>query len=224
MEKIILDYPRKKLNWIPLTKIERLDNDKQHVLYSYNDKDYKHICFRDIFNRGVEEADVLEICLNPVKNRYATRYTNLKKYVRHLNKLYSGAKISIFYEKSTVVPNHYGIWLRIFFSKNYPVAVLKDLCTRIRFLHEYPYQAFMDDLLSVKGFKLEDIENHVSKLDGYAVNTGHYLFYDYRSKIKTYKNYEERVLRAINDFIDMEDEVSAKSLHKVLNEIKNENN
>jgi hypothetical protein len=224
MEKIILEYPRKKLNWIPLTEIDELEQSREKVLYRYNDKDYKHICFRNIFDRKIKEADILEICLNPAKNRYATRYTNLRKYVRHLNKLYSGAKISIFYEKSTVVPDHYGIWLRIFFSKDYPTAVLKDLCTRIRFLHEHPYQAFMDELLSAKDFKLEDIENHVSQLNGYAVNTGHYLFYDYRSKIKTYKNYEERVLRTINDFIDIEDNDSAKSLHKVLNEIKNENN
>ena len=215
MSKIILEYPKKDLKWIPLTEIEDLDNDGQYVLYRYNDESYTHICFRDIFNDSICKDDVLEICLNPKINRYATRYTNLKKYVDHLNTLYSDAEISIFHEESSIVGGHYGLWLRVNFSKDYPDVVLKDICTRIRFLHESPYQNFMDEVLFKEDFILKDIERKVSTLGQYEVNTGHYLFSDKNYIMRSYKNYEERILKVVDDH-------NCQKLHTVLNKIKND--
>lgn len=207
MAKRILKYPRKKLDWIPLTEPGSFDTQRQNVRYRYNEKETRSkICFSNIFNNHpIDAGSTLEICLNPKKNRYATKYSNLRKYVKFLNELYSGAKVSIFYDKSVEIPRKYGLWVRVKFTKEYPNVVLRDFCTRIRFLHEDPYQEFMDELLSKPDFKLSDIEEKVASLGDYAINSGHYLHETQQSIIKNYNNYEERVLKSYKHEYNLHD-------------------
>lgn len=197
METKILEYPEEPLDWIPLTEIDNLNTDRKTVIYRFNGVLYKRPCFSSIFGVNPNNiGDVLEICLNPALNRYATRYSNLIKYVEALNELYSGANLSIFSEKSEIVENKYGLWIRIEFTKEYPNPVIRDLCTRIRFLHEDPYHSFIDELLTNPNFKLRDIEEKIATFPDYSIGTEHYLHGNHRDIIQDYSNYEERFLEA----------------------------
>lgn len=136
--------------------------------------------------------------LYPKRPRVKLPYNKLVLYISKLNKLYSGVKISLKFEKNGSHPDK--LYAVIEFSKDYKNVVLRDILTRIRYIFEEP---FSNDLLlymmSNKRFSLSGLDSFMNKQmienESTYYATGHYLFST--PKIINsidYKNYEKNVL------------------------------
>ena len=167
-----------------------------HVEYSLNNEFEEGACFSDIFSlKAFKEGDVLKIDLfYDEQNRLKTRYTNIKKYFKHLSRLYKGIDIKC--EVDSIGDNHNRLIAHIEVTKEYPNVVIRDICTRVRFLFEGDFNIHMDKCLSKKDFKLNDIEESIGKEHAYHVQIGHWLFTNnVSSNIINYDNYEENILK-----------------------------
>jgi len=178
----------KQINNLKNKEWKKQVDEKYLVKYYINKNIISGVCFSYLFNYG----DIPKGCTIKINlfflDRCRTNYSNILKYLKILNKLYTGVSIKI--EKF-----NNNLWVVVKFNKCYPNVVARDITTRIRFLFESPYNKIIDDLLSKENFCLSDIEKYISAGHTY-INTGHYLF-DNRSKILKYnEDYEKRFLSA----------------------------
>ncbi len=178
----------------------RLKQNGYHpkVYYSLNEKKYEGACFSDIFgDRKLAKGDILKIDLfYHDQKKLKTRYTNINKYFSHLSTLYKGIDIKC--KIDTIGKNAENKLVAYIIAKQeYPNVVIRDICSRVRFLFEGDFNTHMDKCLSKKDFKLSDIEESIGNEHAYHVQIGHWLFTNNKSSnIINYENYEENILEA----------------------------
>lgn len=188
------------------------------VRYSVNEFNYSGACFINIFKNTMKKDSVVLVDLFYGNDkRLLTTYTNINKYLKLLNGLYSFVDISL-----VAKPNQ-GLYAKIVFKEESHYLIVGDVLTRIRYLFEGPFCGFMNRQLNRKDFSLNSFDATIAKeIDagkcGYFINTHHAHFDSAASWKKNsynpidYDNYEKNVMAEIK-------KGPPGSLHSLINKL-----